>query len=416
MKRQSICYFLANMFIYAGIYSVHNFFKEMVGKKNLTLKQLNFLDIFEFIRIPGASLFSFLADKTGRLQEIVIACMLGYSISIVYLFYAPSAIKPEGFTVGMFLLDAVIKLFNCGIFPPLEMLVLHETCRRGHSKRAYGIMRISATMGRALGHLSNFLNTSGSVAFKINVLVFYSLLAVLMLVLSICLEHRPSKDEAGREEKATEVRFLKNIRVILRSRYSAILLIVISQGLHRTSHTSMQASYLSALGIKELQKRGIFMFRIIPEVVFYLMASYMEDLVGCYWMLSLATLAAFLYMVPYLYLPRNLAPDTYATLYAFAEIFKGIFSCFMGYSCAKLTKLLIPEYARVTAQGMYNSSLIGVGSILSGIAGWIMLEKDSGPQAFRLFFMVNMLAGLFGMLLSVFLSLKKRKGHSEAYQ
>lgn len=410
MRKHIFYYFLANMFIYASIYSAHDFLRGIIKKETqLSLSQSSLLDLFEIVRIPGACLFAFLADKTRRPVPIVILCVFGYCMSVAYFVYAPDAIKPRGFTLLTFVVDASIRFFNCGIFPPLEILVLRESLRTGSHSRTYGVMRVSATLGRIAASLSNMVfcgNKDTEHRNMVNLLVVFGAAAIIVLGVSTFLP-----DESIEKRVGESVGFAKNMSVILRSGYGMILLVVILQGIPRTSYSSTQSQYLASVGVTNRHQLLIFLMRVVPESIFYLTAPHFEKVVGCYWLFSVATVSCLLHMAPYLCLPEQMAKGTQVLFYASVEVFKGMTSCLMGYSCAKITRMHVPEHALVTAQGLYNASLIGFGGALSGTIGYFVLGSGRGasPREFMPFFTLNFVVGLCGTLLIITLAILRTK-------
>lgn len=421
MTKQKLYYFLANVFICAAIYPIDKFLKSMIrDKRSISLSGISLLNVLEIIRIPGVSFFSFLADRTQKSVHIVIVCVFGYCMSILCLLYASSTSIEKKISLSTVLGVSIANFFNSGIFPPLEMLVLHESLRSGNSKRTYGIMRTSSALGIIIGHLSNLIKKSKEKEvlnyIKIVVLITYSTLAILTLAISLLSHHKAQERRKTQLTEVANLGFIRHLLMILKSQYKFILIVVITQGFHRTSYSSMQALYLKSLGIKDQSAHVIFILRVVPEIIFYVFARDVEAYVGCYWMFSLATVSALLHMTSYLALPTNLRSYLYVTFYALVEMFRGVYSCFMSYSCAKLTKLLVPEYARVTAQGLYNLSLLGLGSISSGLIGYYMLSDDPDqnyrPVDFRLFFITNLVVGFIGTILISFIAFRNKKHHS----
>lgn len=423
MGKQKLYYFLANVFICAAIYPIDKFLKRMIrDKRSISLSGISLLNVLEIIRIPGASFFSFISDRTQKSAHIVIFCVFGYCVSIVCLLYASNASGERKDSILTALGVGIANFFNSGIFPPLEMLVLHESLRFGNSKRTYGIMRTSSALGIITGHLSNLIKISKERDvlnyIKIVVLVSYSTLAILTLAVSVIFQHKAQEKSKAQSAEITNHGFFSRLLIILKSQYKFILIVVITQGFHRTSYSSMQALYLKSLGVKDQGAHVIFTLRVVPEIIFYIFARDVEAYIGCYWMFSLATVSALLHTMSYSVLPTNMSSYLYVVFYAFAEMFRGVYSCFMSYSCAKITKFLIPKYARITAQGLYNVCLLGLGSISSGLVGYYMLSNDPDqnyrPEDFKPFFMANLVVGLIGTILISSIAFRNKK-HISVY-
>lgn len=420
--------FCANLFSCAAIYSVHNFMKSLY-KENLkqNYRDLSLLEIFTIMRMFSAYMISNIADRTYTHALISLICITGYvsTISVITLF--SQVFKISGFGYKLVIVDLLIKIFDSGFFPTMEILILNSSVSRSGGN-IYSYMRLSLVFGRTLAHLSNIIATEGFLPlpgfFKnkemIAVSIFYLALATPFLI-TTCLKGKreilfPSKDEDSSDEaveerkKKTDVPFFKSLKRIVVSEYGLVLFFVACQGVHRISMANFQPDHIKKYLISKTMIRLIFLFRVLPELVIEASAPYVERRIGLLCLTLLGALSGLFKLMMYANVDKKISKEWKLAFYICLEPFKAMFSTYISYGCTRLTKHYNPSELLTSAQGIYNGMYNAVGACASGILGYIYIVDNKGTISFDNFFNSAGFFGAMGLIPLFYLIFWEKKG------
>lgn len=412
------------MLVCSSVYSVHHFLKvlynNMLGAK---CRFLSLLDILTIVRLASAYIISNIADRTQRHFSVVVLCLTGYvsTISAMCLCYRLINRLELGKKPVIVVIDVLIKVFDSGIFPIMETLVINASILRGCSKNTYSYMRFSTVIGRTLPQITNMIfgykkgkQPIDECIIMVSVSFLYFALSVPFFVLASAANVYTEKCEAVVEKPKKRI-FWKSLGRIVLSEYALILIFVGCQGVHRTVVTNYQQLMLKSAfeGSDKsiLKTRLIPAIRCVPELLIELSAPYTERVVGAFWMVVIGSAAGITKTLAYAYQPQDIGNNLKLLYFIFFESFKALFSSFMSYGCTKLTKYYNPPEIQTSAQGLYNGMYNAVGGAISGIIGYCTIQPDNLRRRddFHMFLLVSSAVGIVGIVPVIYLIVMESK-------
>lgn len=425
MKRYVIFIFLANMLVCSSVYSVHHFLKILYKKLlGVEYKDLSLLDILTIVRLASSCIISSIADHTQRHFSVAVFCLAGYVSTISVMCFCHRYINSLVFgkKIVIIAIDVLIKIFDSGIFPIMETLVINASTLKGSNKKTYSYMRFSTVIGRTVPQITNIIFGYKEHIEAIEECTIMTCISLVYFVLSVpffVLAHFSKMEREGNEdieEKPKKKTFLRGLKRILFSEYALILVFIGCQGVYRTAVTNYQQPVLrSTFGHdkKGLAKaRLVPALRSIPEILVELSAPHIEKLVGAFWMILIGSAAGITKALAYAYYPRNIESNVLLFYFVFLEGFKAFFSSFMSYGCTKLTKYYNPPEVQTSAQGLYNGVYNAVGGVISGIIGYTTIQQEKlqdEENTFHMFLFISAIVGLVGIVPVVYLIVMKAR-------
>lgn len=424
MKRYVIFIFLANMLVCSSVYSVHHFLKVLYNNMlGADCRFLSLLDILTIVRLASAYMISNIADRTQKHFSVAILCLAGYvsTISAMCLCYRIIKNLEFGKKPVIIVIDILIKVFDSGIFPVMETLVINASILKGCSKKTYSYMRFSTVIGRTLPQITNMVfgykkgkKPIDECVIMVGVSLLYFVLCVPFFALANAAKANTEENEAIVEKPKKRI-FWRSLGRIIFSEYALILIFVGCQGVHRTVVTNYQQLMLKSAfqGSDKsiLKTRLVPAIRCVPELLIELSAPYVEKLVGAFWMVIIGSTAGITKTLAYAYQPQDISSTFKLLYFIFFESFKALFSSFMSYGCTKLTKYYNPPEIQTSAQGLYNGMYNAVGGAISGVIGYFTIQTDSQRRKdeFHSFLFVSSLVGMVGIVPVVYLIVMESK-------
>lgn len=412
------------MLVCSSVYSVHHFLKVLYNNMlGANCRFLSLLDVLTIVRLASAYIISNIADRTQRHFSVVVLCLAGYvsTISVMCLCYRLISSLEFWKKPVIVVIDVLIKVFDSGIFPVMETLVINASILKGCSKRTYSYMRFSTVIGRTLPQITNMIFGYKKGKQPIDECIIMVSVSLLYFVLSVPFFALASVAKVDAEEREVVVKnpkkriFLRSLRRIIFSEYALILIFVGCQGVHRTVVTNYQQLMLkSAFEDSDksiLKTRLVPAVRCLPELLIELSAPYVERIVGAFWMVVIGSTAGITKALAYAYQPKNISQTLKLLYFIFFESFKALFSSFMSYGCTKLTKYYNPPEIQTSAQGLYNGMYNAVGGAISGMIGYCTIQPDDMQKKddFHMFLLVSSVVGIVGIVPVVYLIVMESK-------
>ncbi|KAL0263970.1 UNVERIFIED_CONTAM: hypothetical protein PYX00_010884 [Menopon gallinae] len=387
-------------------------------------KDLSLLDILTIVRLASAYIISNIVDRTQRHFSVAVFCLAGYVSTMSVMCFCHQYINRLCFgkKLVVIAIDCLIKIFESGIFPVMETLVINASTFKGSSKKTYSYMRFSTIIGRTVPQITNIIfgyrEHIGAIE-ECVIMIYVSLAYFALSIPFFVLAHTKREESEGDTALSNKPRkkiFLRSLKRIIFSEYALILIFVGCQGVHRTAITNYQQPVLrSTFGDDKTglaKARLVPALRSIPEFLVELSAPYAEKVVGAFWMIIIGSAAGVAKAFAYAYYPRNIESNFLLFYFIFLEGFKALFSSFMSYGCTKLTKYYNPPEVQTSAQGLYNGMYNAIGSAISGIIGYTTIQKEKSQDkenTFYMFLLVSATVGIAGIIPVLYLITMKVK-------
>lgn len=415
MKMSLVLIFLANMLMYASVYSSHNFLKGLYKTAfKLKHKKTSLLEIQTIVRLVSAYFIGNLADSTQQYSLITLVCLGGYAFMMFSIIFFPALFNISGFGPKLVAFDMLIKVFDSGTFPIMETLVINAAYAQGSVKKMYTYMRFSMVIGRMIAHGSNAIldriNPEGRHTSEnmVSITMSYFIMSVPIFLAA----HFTGVGKHGRAEKEEKVEkkgtLVQTLRRILLSEYALILVFVGMQGIHRVAVGLYQHVVLEKLFPHSNKTRYIFLLRFGPDIIAELIAPYVESSIGVMRMILVGAIAGIVKTLVYAFPPKGMSQNSMFFYFQFFEIFKAIFSSFVSYGCTRLNRYYNPPAIQASAQGLYNGMYTAIGAAISGLVGyWAIGDEDKDEMPFMSFFLLTAVCGAIGLIPVVYLVAKR---------
>lgn len=416
--------FLANLFLYATIYTTNNFIKEIYRSKlEVKNSRTSLLDMFTVLKLFTSWRISALVGRYQVHILVVIISLVSYCSLLCGILIWPEIIKGYKYSVldipiTLFLFDFLIRMTESGMFPTMEVLILHVSNTESQNPKTFGMMRLSNAFGRFLAYafstfLTNTFSISQNASFVFG-LIILGLTTAALLVYTLSLKIKIQ----SKVKETSPLGFFESFWKIASSSFGIVLFFIALQGITRTALSSYQTA--QADKSKSGSAKKFYLFRCVPEILAGFTTSYFEQLVGVRWMAVIGGVLAISKGVGYAYFPMGndtkFKNEWINTIYKFGlEIPKAIASAYIGYSCTRLNAYFNVPELRTYAQGLYNGAYSGLGAFLSGIFGFFYIRDPvSGDDQsvidaeFSAFFKVVSFLSFIGVIPMIFLALRTK--------
>lgn len=422
------------LFLYASAYSIHDFvvkeMKEFTNSDNQTLLLHLLIVIKFFIASPIGSY----ADRNKSHNKILIGALLALSFFLffklilqLYFNWIESAAK-----ICLLCMAMIIYYTSIGIcFPILESLTLNYI-KNINRMDNYSILKVSGSVGHLLSYIPGLVIGSEEgcyikIKFESKHLKYvfggiYALVAALILFISgINYKIEDSnndkiKNEA--EQNSKESTFTKIVK-LLRSDYLFFILPVILQGFNRATTQVFLRNYHEAVGFSLKEGNRTAILRLILEIFVYLVLGKFKRPEYIYYFFSFCGLVVNVRPLMIYLVDPNDSKAAKSIKFQIAEWAKALFSTFFGYSNIRIAvDIAIPGYetlAQAICLGVYNGlapvpfviiSLLIFNFTFLNEASEVN-EKDNYFKRVRLLFLIDIILGFFGWVISIYLVVKR---------
>ena len=380
-----ILYFLLNMYVY-GFHSVMSYF--FLQEWDLTYYMLGYASSVIVTNFFGAMVWTSLADKTGRYKTIIIASVIPYTVVALAILY-PVFTDPSMWfyrNIYVFFGLALFNFFLSAAFPLLDAQVMGMMAANPKiSKEQFNNQRMFGAIGHLFATLLTMIlyERAGKDNRKIAQGIFQicvSLLFIFAVWLGVSDAkpvkgghhgHHGGHKSADKETVATP----KNpvMACLVNPSFMFFMLFVGASGVVRAITTSFQKPIALAMSNGKADKASYLdIGRTASEVGVYLIAKYIKNALGIYWVLAFSQLTGIARLWGYGLLEIQ---SKFAYWIACGlELLKGFNSGLISSSAIPIASNLAPAGCESTAQGLYSGNYSGLAMALGNILGGAIMH------------------------------------------
>lgn len=363
--------------MFTSVYIVYGMFEPTLNDKTqIPPKIFALIDIIYFMKLPGATLYTTIADRTGR-HKLLVAISLSCFVFFSWTYCILSKLKIGINTLTM--INSALLLFSmAGAFPLMESIALNYLISIEGVDRYYHLFLMSEHFGCLIADiLYSLLYKRGYGIFYESEHLFVSLIFAILAI--ICLYFVPAHSKSSRK-KAKKISFKEysyEILKIVTSGYFIVLMVVCLEGVVRRGASSFLPAYMEIHGFDRRSISGLRTIRDMFGIINCLLIRKIREKMNIFAMMNIGILGNFI---------RILAFNCFRTvpygkrgqifLYVIAEISKGLYSSFFLYSITIIANLYSNDWNRAIFQGINSGVYNGLGATLAGILGTNVFSKD----------------------------------------
>ncbi|KAG0437463.1 hypothetical protein DMUE_3668 [Dictyocoela muelleri] len=403
--------FASYIFLFCSIYIVYGMFERTINDQTgISPKTFSSIDIIYFLKMPGAALYTAVADRTGR-HKLLIAISLSLFVAFSWGFCIL-----EKFNISIensTRINSGLLFFSMsGVFPLIDSISLSYLNSINGVDRYFTLIIISQHVGCLLSNIlySSVYNRFPAYLEKTEHLVVSLISAILAI---FCLYFVPAGSKKTKKNKNISFgEYLSEIEKILCSKYSLILISICLEGIIRRGVSSFLPAYLQLYGFKKQEISGMRIFRDILGILNCLLIKKFRKRMGYFTMLNIGVLCNLIRVLILNYFGSfPFDKSGKGVLYVLSEVAKGLYSTFFFYSVGLIANAYSNDHNRAIFQGMNSGTYNGLGAMISGVIGYftfsnaeLNLQKDN----FNTFFDILLYSGIASLCISIIMTFSNR--------
>ncbi|KAF7684242.1 hypothetical protein TCON_0565 [Astathelohania contejeani] len=375
------------VFIYifgtAMIYSSHNIMELiLLQKTGLTSSQFGVYDMMSLIKFFSSFGWVYLAYKTGKYILTGAITCIGFCLCFCLVNYAPECMKARQLNFWCIIYIFGMNIFESGIFPLMDFLVLEMLETPERIARDYGRLRMANPIGNALTYTLQLYgkNISDKIAEDNISFILTILFTILVSISYFLLSNEVKRNNLKiKGEKSKHLKTIENVYSISKLfTYPIILLMVlcITHGVARRGITSYLSDFMKRLKYSKDKILYMLMLRIAPEIIMLFCTRYFEYIFGTMTILGIAILFGISRPLIFGLSDEKTIKYFGVFFFIFQEINKSVFAAFFGYSTSKLFNEFSENCNHSLAQGINSACYNGMGPFISGVIAYFSLKND----------------------------------------
>ncbi|KAG0436543.1 hypothetical protein DMUE_4174 [Dictyocoela muelleri] len=399
-------------FMFCSIYIVYGMFERTINDQTgISPKTFSSIDIIYFLKMPGAALYTAVADRTGR-HKLLVAISLSLFVAFSWMF---CILKKFKISIGNStrINSGLLFLSMSGVFPLMDSISLSYLNSINGVDKYFNLMIISQHMGCLLSNIlySLVYNRFPGPLERIEHLVVSLISAILAI---FCLYFIPAGSKKTKKNKNISFgEYLNEIGKIIFSGYSLILISICLEGAIRRGVSSFLPAYMQLNGFKKREISGMRTIRDILGILNCLLIKKLRKRMGYFAMLNIGVLCNLLRIfILNSFGSFPLYKSGKGVLYVLTEIAKGLYSTFFFYSVGIIANIYSNDNNHAIFQGLNAGIYNGLGAMLSGLIGYFVFsdaELNLQKNNFNIFFHILLYSGITSFFLSLIVTFVNKK-------